>query len=83
MPVCALTFNPQFINAVIILSIFFILQPPGFEDVGLLPAEESRDQMYIPHAPPHHGSHGSMYGGTHADMQGRPGGYDHILKHSS
>ncbi|KAK7112802.1 catenin beta-like [Littorina saxatilis] len=52
-------------------------EPPGFEDVGVMPqAEESRDQMYTAQHPPHHGSHGSMYSG---EMQGRPpGGYDQV-----
>lgn len=56
-------------------------EPPGFEHVGMMPAEESSDQMYShQQAPPHHGSHGSMYSGSHhPDMQGRgPGGYDQL-----
>ncbi|XP_025115491.1 catenin beta-like [Pomacea canaliculata] len=54
-------------------------EPPGFDDVGLMPTEDSRD-MYGGHqAPPHHGSQGSMYSGSHTDMHGRPpGGYDQV-----
>lgn len=53
-------------------------EPPGFEDVGLMPSEESRDQM-LSQPPPHHGSQGSMYSGSHTDMQGRPhGSYDQV-----
>nr|ADI48180.1 beta-catenin [Crepidula fornicata] len=53
-------------------------EPPGFEDVGLLP-EESRDQMYTHQPQPHHGSQGSMYSASHPDMQGRPPtGYDPV-----
>ena len=50
------------------------MQPPGFEDVGVMPTEEPRDQMYTQQPPPHHGSQGSMYSGSHPDMQGRPTG---------
>ncbi|XP_076459737.1 catenin beta-like [Babylonia areolata] len=54
-------------------------EPPGFEDVGVMPTEESRDQMYSQQPPPHHGSQGSMYSGSHPDMQGRPPtGYDQV-----
>lgn len=43
-----------------------------------MPTEDSRD-MYGGHqAPPHHGSQGSMYSGSHTDMHGRPpGGKQH------